>query len=62
MVIRLKRDAICGDCGHRILKGTLAKWYRSGAVFGLFCHGEVVIPTDSRTRATGEREETRDAA
>jgi hypothetical protein len=62
MVIRLKRPATCGECGARIQPGTLAKWYRSGAVFGLFCHGEVVIPTDERTRATGEREDTRDAA
>jgi hypothetical protein len=62
MVIKLRRIARCHQCGAIIQPGTLAKWYRSGAVFGLFCHGPQVIPADERTRATGEREETRDAA
>jgi hypothetical protein len=62
MVIKLRKPATCHDCGKRIEAGTLAKWYRSGAVFGLFCHGEQVRPADARTRATGEREDTRDAA
>jgi hypothetical protein len=62
MVIKLRKPATCHDCGARIEAGTLAKWYRTGAVFGLFCHGPQVIPADERTRATGEREETQNAA
>jgi hypothetical protein len=55
MIIKLKRPATCHECGARILAGTQAKWYRSGAVFGLFCHGAQAAQDDSRTRAAGDR-------
>jgi len=38
-IITLKRPAVCHDCGARLAVGTPARWYRSGAVFGLTCHG-----------------------
>jgi hypothetical protein len=38
--IRLKRDATCHECGARITAGTLAEWFRTGVVIGLFCHGQ----------------------
>jgi hypothetical protein len=57
MPIYLKRPAICGECGARLPVGCLARWYRTGAVFGLTCHGEgktAPVPLSGRDMAAGE--------
>lgn len=38
MIITLKHEATCRDCGAKLPAGTRARWYRSGAVYGLDCH------------------------
>ena len=57
MPLRLKRKAICHECGALIPAGAMARWYRTGAVFGLTCHGEgktAPIPLSGRDLAAGE--------
>ena len=36
--ITLKFDGTCKDCGAHLPKGTTAKWYGRGRVYGLTCH------------------------
>jgi len=38
MLITLRRDATCKQCGAAIAAGEKAKWYRNGDVYGLDCH------------------------
>jgi hypothetical protein len=54
-IIKLKRAATCHDCGAHIPAGTQARWYRSGAVYGLTCHGQQTASAlDHKQRASGE--------
>ena len=48
MVITLKRDAICFECGAGIAKGQPARWYPKGRIYGLTCH-EKIIHTSGET-------------
>ena len=55
--ITLKRKGRCHDCGAILQPGTRARWYRSGAVFGLTCHGtgkSTPYAGDGKTRASAE--------
>ena len=54
MFLKLKRPALCHLCGARIPAGAVARWYRSGAVFGLACHDQTPQPIDGRSLAAGE--------
>jgi len=38
MIITLKREGACADCGAVLAAGTSARWYRNGKVYGLTCH------------------------
>jgi hypothetical protein len=38
MIITLKREGTCADCGATLAPGTRARWYRTGATYGLDCH------------------------
>lgn len=44
--IALKFDGICADCGTVLPKGTTARWYGRGRVYGLDCH-EKQVKTES---------------
>jgi len=37
-VINLKFAGKCADCGAHLPKGTRAKYYGRGRVYGLYCH------------------------
>lgn len=41
MLITLKREAVCEDCGSDIPAGSKARWYRNGKVYGLTCHEQI---------------------
>ena len=38
--ITLKFDGICADCGAELPKGTTARWYGRGRIYGWGCHSE----------------------
>jgi hypothetical protein len=38
MMITLKHDAVCAECGGPIPAGAKARWYRNGDVYGSGCH------------------------
>ena len=38
MIITLRRDGKCADCGRELAAGTQAKWYKNGAVYCLDGH------------------------
>ena len=50
--ITLKYAGKCKDCGARLPKGSKAKWYGKGIVYGLDCHG-----SDNQTTANGRAPE-----
>jgi hypothetical protein len=43
MMITLKHDAVCVECGGPIPAGSKARWYRNGDVYGSGCHRWEVI-------------------
>lgn len=38
--ITLKYDGECADCGAFLPKGTTARWYGRGRLYGYDCHGD----------------------
>lgn len=36
--ITLKFDGVCADCGAFLAKGTTARWYGRGRIYGYTCH------------------------
>lgn len=38
--ITLKFDGVCADCGAFLAKGTTARWYGRGRLYGYDCHSE----------------------
>lgn len=51
MIITLKREATCADCGASLPVGARARWYRTGATYGLTCHEQ----QPQRRRPRGRR-------
>lgn len=59
MIITLKRDAECKQCGAKLKTGTRARWYRNGDVYGFDCHGSK-RPQSARASYQGEDYECSD--
>jgi hypothetical protein len=38
MIITLRYDSTCRDCGAPLAAGTKARWYKGGKTYGLDCH------------------------
>lgn len=56
--IMLRRDGQCADCGAALPAGVKARWYRSGAVYGLDCHekqGATALTVQPTTTALAVR-------
>jgi hypothetical protein len=41
MLITLKRDGVCADCGSEVPAGSKARWYKNGTIYGLTCHEQI---------------------
>ena len=55
MLITLKREAVCDDCGSDIPAGSKARWYRDGKAYGLTCHEQIKPKKAAKKKAAKKR-------
>ena len=55
--ITLKFPGTCRDCGSELARGTLARWYGRGRVYGIDCHAKpgMVVESDDGLRWDSRR-------